>query len=175
VATTEIEQVGELTERQTVLGHRLASTMFRLGKQQASFHARLSKQGFDRTAVILLKTLGDGGPIRSSALAAAVHSDPSTVSRQVASLVKEGLVERRADPEDGRASLLAATPKGLDMLAERRRNMGLSMARMTRNWEPGELEEFVELFERFVTDHEAYLPTLIEECVQRARTEGEKY
>lgn len=172
---TEIEQVDDLTQHETVLGHRLASAMFRLGKQQASFAARMSKQGFDRTAVILLKTLGECGPTRSSTLAAAVHSDPSTVSRQVASLVKDGLVERKADPEDGRASLLAATPAGLALLADRRRNMGLSMARMLMHWSPEELDRFVELFERFVADHEDYLPTLIEECVRRARTEGEKY
>ena len=44
------------------------------------------------------------------ALAAAVHSDPSTVSRQVAALVRAGLIERQADPEDGRASVLVPTP-----------------------------------------------------------------
>ena len=31
----------------------------------------------------------------------------SRISRQVAALVKAGLIERQADPEDGRASLLA--------------------------------------------------------------------
>ena len=49
------------------------------------------------------------GPHRSNALAEAVHSDPSTVSRQIAALVKVGYVERRPDPADGRACLLAAT------------------------------------------------------------------
>ena len=39
-------------------------------------------------------------------------ADPSTVSRQVASLVKAGLVERQADPDDGRASILVPTELG---------------------------------------------------------------
>ena len=103
-------QVTELTERELECGRRLAAAMFGLGKQQASIGARISKMGgFDRSAIILLKTLVLNGPTRSSALAAAVHSDPSTVSRQVAALVRDGLLERQADQEDGRASLIAAT------------------------------------------------------------------
>ena len=51
----------------------------------------------------LLVHLVKGGPQRSGALAEAVHSDPSTISRQVAHLVRLGLVERTADPEDREA------------------------------------------------------------------------
>ncbi|HEV2780645.1 MAG TPA: MarR family transcriptional regulator [Actinophytocola sp.] len=167
-------RVGELTERQIECAKRLTSAMFALGKQQASIGARMSKVGgFDRSALILLKTLAGMGPSRSSAVAAAVHSDPSTVSRQVAALVRDGLVERRADQEDGRASLLAATPKGLALLEEQRKRMALSLARMLRHWPSEELDRFVELLERFVGDHEKYLPTLISECAPPARSEGE--
>ena len=63
-------------------------------------------------ATMLLFHLCKDGPQRSSALAAAACVDPSTVSRQVADLVDLGLVERRADPHDGRATLLAATDRG---------------------------------------------------------------
>ena len=166
--------VAELTEREIECGRRLAAAMFGLGKQQASVGARISKLGgFDRSAVVLLKALGALGPSRSSALAAAVHSDPSTVSRQAAALVRDGLVERRADQDDGRASLLAATPAGLAVLEEQRRRMGLSLARVVQKWAPEDVERFVELFERFVADHESYLPTLINECAHWARSEGE--
>lgn len=164
----------ELTERQLECGRRLASAMFGLGKQQASIGARMSKAGgFDRSAIILLKTLAGMGPSRSSALAAAVHSDPSTVSRQVAALVRDGFVERRADQEDGRASLLAATPEGLALLERQRRRMALALAKMLRNWDEAEVDLFVGLFERFVADHEKHLPILISECAQPARSEGE--
>ena len=174
VAQSADAQVAELTQRELECGRRLAAAMFAMGKQQASVGARISKLGgFDRSAIILLKTLIHLGPSRSSALAAAVHSDPSTVSRQVAALVRHGLVERRADQEDGRASLLAATPAGLALLEEQRRRMGISLAKAIQHWEPDELETFVDLFERFVTDHERYLPTLINECAQWARSEGE--
>src|SRR5664279_3483631 len=63
------------------------------------------------SAHMVLRCLANDGPMRSSALADCLQSDPSTISRQVAAMVKDGLLERRADPEDGRASLLVLTPK----------------------------------------------------------------
>jgi DNA-binding MarR family transcriptional regulator len=174
VAQSVEAQVAELTPQELECGRRLAAAMFAMGKQQASIGARISKMGgFDRSAIILLKTLIHMGPSRSSAVAAAVHSDPSTISRQVASLVRDGLVERRADQEDGRASLLAATPAGIALLEEQRRRMGISLARVVQHWTPEDIDRFVELFERFVADHESYLPTLINECARWARSEGE--
>jgi len=175
VAQSTQTEVRDLTQREIECGHRLAAAMFAMGKQQASIGARMSKMGgFDRSAFVLLKTLVHHGPCRSSALASAVHSDPSTVSRQVAGLVRYGLVERRAHQGHGRASVLAVTPAGIALMEEFRSRMGLSLARVVRDWAPEDVERFVELFERFVADHEAFLPTLIDECVQWARSEGEK-
>lgn len=169
------QAAAELTEQQIEWGQRLSAAMFGLGKQQATVAARLSKVGgVDRSTLILLKNLVALGPSRSSVLAAAIHSDPSTVSRQVATLIRDGLVERMADQDDGRASLLAATPKGISLLEEFRRRMALSLARMVQDWPPEDLERLVDLLDRFVTDHERYLPTMINECVQWARFEGEK-
>jgi DNA-binding MarR family transcriptional regulator len=162
----------ELTDADIEVGRRLAGAMFGLGKQQASLAHRMSKTGVDRSTIILLKHLIGLGPCRSSELAVAVHSDPSTVSRQVAALVRDGLVERRADPEDGRASVLAATEAGLQLLEEQRKRLGLALARVVRQWEPEDVSRFLELLERFVADHERALPMLISECAN-ARSEGE--
>lgn len=162
----------ELTDRDLANGQRLASVLFAFGKQQTTVAARLGKTGVDRSAIVLLKALVHLGPSRSSALAEAVHSDPSTVSRQVATLVKDGLIERRADPGDGRASLLAATSAGMELLQAQRARFAVSLARMVSHWEPADLDRFVELFERFLVDHENYLPTLIEECARPVRSEG---
>jgi DNA-binding MarR family transcriptional regulator len=78
---------------------------------RASLHAR-HEDGVEWAGYMLLVQLCKDGPQRSSTLAAGACVDPSTVSRQVAQLVAAGLVERRADPHDGRASLLAATDAG---------------------------------------------------------------
>ena len=164
--------IAEPTAWDTEVGRRLAGAMFGLGKQQASLGHRMSKSGVERSTIVLLKTLVVHGPSRSSELAAAVHSDPSTVSRQVAALVREGLVERRADPEDGRASVLAPTEAGIRLLEEQRERLGLALARVVRQWEPEDVSRFLELLERFVADHERALPNLLNECA-KARSEGE--
>jgi DNA-binding MarR family transcriptional regulator len=167
-------EAAELTQADIDAGRRLATAMFALGKQQATLGHKMSRAGVDRSAVMLIKTLVLLGPSRSSALAAAVHSDPSTVSRQIATLVRDGLVERRADPEDGRASVLAPTETGLKLLEEQRRRIGLALARIVRQWAPEDVDRFLDLLDRFVADHERNLPEMINECVALARSEGEK-
>jgi DNA-binding MarR family transcriptional regulator len=173
VAPESDTRTAELTEQEIERGHRLAGLMFGLGKQQASLAHRMSKSaGVDRSTIFLLKALAFHGPRRSSELAAAVHSDPSTVSRQVAALVRDGLIERQADPEDGRASVLMPTERGLELLAEQRKRMGLALAQVFRTWDPADVNRFLELLERFVGDHERALPMMMNECAQ-ARSEGE--
>ena len=74
--------------------------------------SKVGDDGVERAADVPPARLVIDGPHRSNALAEAAHSDPSTVSRQVAALVRIGYVERRPDPADGRACLLAATDEG---------------------------------------------------------------
>jgi DNA-binding MarR family transcriptional regulator len=175
VVAPEIDtETAELSQADIEAGRRLATAMFALGKQQATLGHKMSRAGVDRSAVMLIKTLVHDGPSRSSALAAAVHSDPSTVSRQIAGLVRDGLVERRADPEDGRASVLVPTEAGLTLLEEQRRRVGLALARVVRQWTPEDLDKFLDLLDQFVADHERNLPAMINECVFVARSEGEK-
>jgi DNA-binding MarR family transcriptional regulator len=60
----------------------------------------------------LLALLEDAGPLRASDLVARLGLDKSTVSRQLASLVDLGLVDRTADPVDGRAQVLTPSAEG---------------------------------------------------------------
>jgi DNA-binding MarR family transcriptional regulator len=98
---------------------------------------------------VLLRSLGVEGPMRASALAESVQSDPSTVSRQVASLVKDGLIERRADPGDGRACLLVPTESGRAMIAQRDELRLAYFAGMFSAWTADEIEQFGLLLIRF--------------------------
>ena len=61
--------------------------------------------------------LQDLGPLRAGDLVTRLGQDKSTVSRQVAKLVELGLVDRTADPVDGRAQVLAPSPEGSARLA----------------------------------------------------------
>jgi DNA-binding MarR family transcriptional regulator len=109
----------------------------------------------DRPSFMLLHTLACGGPSRVTGLAAAVHSDPSTVSRQAAHLVGVGLVERRADPGDGRASLLAITDAGTALLERARQRRDERIAAIIEPWQHAERLQFADLIDRFTAGYEA--------------------
>jgi len=74
--------------------------------------------GLDGAAYGLLVLLDDAGPLRASDVVARLGLDKSTVSRQVASLVDAGLVDRAADPDDGRAQVLSTSVEGHRRLSE---------------------------------------------------------
>ena len=95
-------EIGLLLRRSRAISARLASEL----------HPDL-----DGAAYGLLALLQDGGPLRASDLVARLGLDKSTVSRQVASLVDLGLVDRAADPDDGRAQVLTPSAEGSARLA----------------------------------------------------------
>lgn len=113
-------------------------------------------EDLDRASFMLLNTLACTGPSRVTTLAATVHSDPSTVSRQTAHLVSMGLVARHADPGDGRASLLALTDTGAALLEHTRQRRDDRIAAITRSWLPAEREQFANLIDRFTAGYEAH-------------------
>ncbi|MEV0336720.1 MarR family transcriptional regulator [Nocardia sp. NPDC050717] len=116
--------------------------------------------GIDPAGFVVLFRLVCDGPMRSGALAEAVHSDASTVSRQVAQLVERGLVRRTADPDDGRATVLEATEAGretADRIRARRRE---SIAVVTEDWSSEDRAAFAALLTRFVADYDAARPAL---------------
>lgn len=104
------------------------------------------------SAQIVLKCLSTDGPMRASDLAEHTRADPSTVSRQVAALVREGLIERRADPEDGRASLLGLTDKAAQVLQAHDDLRNRHFAQMLAGWSHRDVRRFAELLQRFTRD-----------------------
>jgi DNA-binding MarR family transcriptional regulator len=85
--------------------------------------ARLSRRlrraetaGLTPTQLAALATVEQSGPLRLGDLAAAEGIAPSTLTRLVAVLEELGYVRRDADPRDARASTLAITPEGHEMM-----------------------------------------------------------
>jgi DNA-binding MarR family transcriptional regulator len=108
------------------------------------------------SAHLLLKCIGNNdGPMRAGAVAEYLQADPSTVSRQVAALVRDGMLERRADPADGRASLLVLTPKAEEVLAEHDQIRLEYFAQMLDGWSDTDLSRFAGLLSRFAETYEA--------------------
>jgi DNA-binding MarR family transcriptional regulator len=125
------------------------STLLRLiHPLKAAAREGTSVVGHDRSAMLLLFPLMQA-PQRPGALAELAHADPSTISRQVAELVRRGLVQREPDPSDGRASLLAITDAGRDVCVQVRRLRRELLASAVAEWDDADLATFGDLLTRF--------------------------
>ncbi|MCW2873328.1 MarR family transcriptional regulator [Actinacidiphila oryziradicis] len=108
-----------------------------------------ARNSMDRAAYLLLNRLDNEGPMGVKALAEGMGIDSSTVTRQVAPLVDSGLVKRTSHPEDGRAVVLALSPRGRGRLDEVRTSRRQLMSVVTEGWTETEREIFCELLGRF--------------------------
>jgi DNA-binding MarR family transcriptional regulator len=100
---------------------RLEREIALLLRRSRAISARLAGQlhpDLDGAAYGLLALLEDAGPLRASDLVVRLGLDKSTVSRQIASLVELGLVDRAADPTDGRAQVLTPSAEGSARLSQ---------------------------------------------------------
>ncbi len=137
------------------IGSQLVRLVRLIERVQAQYQAEHS-DAVDRATYLLLVHLAKAGPRRAGALAEAVHSDPSTVSRQVAHLVQLGLVERVADPADGRATLLVATAEGSRVFDENRQLRNRRLATLMSDWPDDDRQAFVRLLTRFTDAFECH-------------------
>jgi DNA-binding MarR family transcriptional regulator len=110
----------------------------------------------ERSAHLLLRCVSNDGPMRATDLAERVQADPSTISRQVAYLVSEGLLERRADPIDGRATLLAATGQASSVLAKQDDLRLRRFSAMMAEWTHTDVAAFARLLTQFTQDFERF-------------------
>lgn len=105
--------------------------------------ARLSRRlrrhqvaGLTPTQLAALATVEQQGPMRLGDLAAAEGIAPSTLTRLVTALEDSGFVQRCADPSDARASTLAITPHGHEIMEQIRSDITLALARSLRELAP---------------------------------------
>ncbi len=104
--------------------------------------------GLDFAAVGLLMTLVRCGPRRQGELADAALLDPSTTSRYVSALARAGLVERRPDPDDGRAVQLVASTAGLLLGAELTEHRQQVIRDVLDGWSEADLDVLLGLIRR---------------------------
>ena len=126
-------EIGLLLRRSRAISARLA----------AELHPDL-----DGAAYGLLALLQDAGPLRASDLVARLGLDKSTVSRQVATLVGLGLVDRAADPADGRAQVLTPSAEGSARLAAIRDARRARWADDLSDWPPEDVATLAGLLAR---------------------------
>jgi DNA-binding MarR family transcriptional regulator len=137
---------------------RLTTSVGRLVRTGRHLSARAANQLYGDLPPFgwaLLLPLEREGDQRCSALAQEVGVDVSVASRQLAVLQRLGYVERRPDPQDGRASLLRLTDSGADALAGARVLRADWALTALSGWRESEAEQLSGLLDRLVADLEA--------------------
>ena len=97
----------------------------------------------ERSAYLMLNRIDATGPMTARELADALQLEISTVTRQVAAMLREDVVERIPDPGGGLARRLRITETGATRLAADRERYRTGLARVVSDWPD---EECVELY-----------------------------
>jgi DNA-binding MarR family transcriptional regulator len=105
------------TGAETILADRLHSAAIHLLRRLRRVDA---EQGLSAPRLSALSVVVFGGPLTLGELAHAEQVRPPTMTRLAQALEREGLVDRRADPTDGRIVRIRATAKGRSLLARGR-------------------------------------------------------
>lgn len=116
---------------------------------------RESQAGISPTLLAALATIDRHGPMTAGDLATHEQVRKPTVTRILGSLVDEGLVERAADPLDGRVSWVRLTPAGRGLMRRARGRTDRYLADRLDRLEPGDLaalERAAEILDR-IAEH----------------------
>ncbi len=103
----------------------------------------------DRSSYLLARTLASDGPASINGLAARLGLDATTVTRQVATMERSGLVSRHAHPSDGRVSVIELAPPGRRRMDEVRAAREARIGELVADWPVPDRTAFADLLERF--------------------------
>jgi DNA-binding MarR family transcriptional regulator len=98
----------------------------------------------------LLGRITDTGPVRLSELADWQEVDRSTMTTQVRRLENLGLVDRDADPRDGRAVLVSATRAGAARHRRTKQTARSLYERLLADWSEDDLQAAAQVARRLV-------------------------
>jgi DNA-binding MarR family transcriptional regulator len=100
---------------------------------------------------LLLPLRGAEGGRRPTDLAQELHFTASGVTRALLPLEKRGIVERRRDTGDARASLALLTPAGRTLLDEALEQCGVRAQRLLRRLSVGQMKQLARLLDEIGT------------------------
>jgi len=125
-----------LTESAARLRMAIVRTARRLRQEAAgAAGAELSP-----TAVAALASIERHGPLTPSELAEIERVKRPTATRTLRVLLEAGLVDRAADPSDGRSALVSVNASGREQLRRLRGRKNAYLARRMRDLPPDDLE-----------------------------------
>lgn len=141
-----MEKSTHLVEFETML---LARHMVR-----QSPHPRRVVGHLDASAYTLLSRIDVEGPMSIGEFSAAFGLDASTLQRQTASMLREGLVDRIPDPDGGLARKFRMTEEGARRLELHRAENIAGLAQVVADWSAADVAEFAGWLRRFNNDIE---------------------
>ena len=158
--TTNIDQSAQTVQPETVqpeTAQTLSNTLVRVMKIMSAMKHQAPRQhpAVDPSHYPVLFCLS-GAPLRVSAVADSIHSDVSTVSRQVSHLVQHGLLEKIGDPDDGRAQLLSLSPTGREVIDKLVPGRGQGFGQLLASWSDEDVRTFDAYLTRFGDDLEGF-------------------
>ena len=80
------------------------------------YEAEMRDWGLKSSQLNLLVAVARAGPVRRIDLGKRLHLDPSTLTRNLQVMLKQGWIEERPDEADQRSTRLKTTPKGRKLL-----------------------------------------------------------
>lgn len=135
-----------LSERAAHLRTAIVRTARRLRQEAAS-----ETSGLTPTSVAALATIERHGPLTPSEIAGIERVKRPTITRTLGCLEREGLIDRAADPADGRSALVSVNAAGRERLRRLRSRKNAYLARRMRDLSAEEvetLERAAEILER---------------------------
>ncbi|HMG25944.1 MAG TPA: MarR family transcriptional regulator [Acidimicrobiia bacterium] len=122
------------------------------GREGARLRAERSGVFLSQPALAILAASRGAGAVRLSELSRLTGLEPALISREVRELTATGHAERRADPSDGRAGIVALTPKGRRASEAYRAAADEIMAEVLSSWSAADLHALAGHLERVVRD-----------------------
>ena len=122
------------------------------GREGARLRSERSGVFLSQPAVTILAALRSAGDVRSSEVGKLTGLEAPLVSREVGELAASGHVRRKADPSDGRAGIVALTPKGRRASEAYRSAADEIIAEVLSSWSAADLHDLATHLERVVRD-----------------------
>jgi DNA-binding MarR family transcriptional regulator len=129
------DELGRLEEEVGMLIRRVRRA---IGDRARAVHPDLQPASY-----LMLTFLASEGPQRSSVVSERFGVDKGAISRQVQHLCDLGLLEREADPVDGRAMLVSASPEAVRRMEAIARDRRRWLDEQLAGWSEDDLRDFV--------------------------------
>lgn len=128
---------------------REVAVLIRRIKRVIGERARAVHEDLQPASYLMLAWLADEGPVRASSMVESFAIDKGAISRQLQHLGELGLVERTPDPDDGRASLVAASDEARRRLADVAEHRRKWLDERLGDWTAEDLSSFAASLQRY--------------------------